>query len=64
MNLEEQLIGTEYASRLDNIKAHSEILFKKDTFHDIYYTFHNMDHSSAVVSKLNKLVSCQSSNVG
>lgn len=61
MNLEE-LMDTEYASRLDTIKAHSKTLFKKDTFNNIHYTLHGIDHSVAIVSKLNKLTEGIDSN--
>jgi len=56
MNLEQVLSGSKYESNLITIKKHSEILFKKDTFHHIYYTLHGTDHSKAIISKLDKLV--------
>lgn len=57
MNLEQALSGIEYESKLETIKKHSKNLFKKDTFHHIYYTLHGTDHSLAIISKLDKLVS-------
>ena len=58
MNLEAALAGTphKYESRLDIIKKHSETMWKKDTVHHKHYTLHGMDHYSAVISVLNKLV--------
>ncbi len=58
MDLEAALAGTphKYESRLDIIKKHSETMWKKDTVHHKHYTLHGMDHYSAVISVLNKLV--------
>ena len=58
MDLEAALAGTphKYESRLDIIKKHSETVWKKDTVHHKHYTLHGMDHYSAVISVLNKLV--------
>ena len=58
MDLEAALAGTphKYESRLDIIKKHSEAVWKKDTVHHKHYTLHGMDHYSAVISVLNKLV--------
>ena len=58
MDLEAALAGTAhtYESRLDIIKKHSETVWKKDTVHHKHYTLHGMDHYSAVISVLNKLV--------
>lgn len=58
MDIEAALTGTpqKYESRLDIIKKHSETVWKKDTVHHKHYTLHGMDHYSAVISVLNKLV--------
>lgn len=56
MNLEQALLDTEYESKLDNIIKHSTILFNKDVLHHKYYTLHGINHSRAIISKLNKLV--------
>jgi hypothetical protein len=55
MNLEKLLLGT-YDSRFNIIKAHAEILFKKDVPLHKNYTLHGIDHSKSVISKLNSLV--------
>jgi len=56
MDLEAALAGSNYKSRLDIIKEHSETLWEKDTVHHTYYTPHGMKHSRAVLSMLNGLV--------
>ncbi len=56
MDLEAALAGSNYKSRLDIIKEHSETLWEKDTVHHTYYTLHGMKHSRAVISMLNGLV--------
>lgn len=56
MNLENVLLGTKYGSRLEIIKIHSEILFKKDVPFHKFYTLHGIDHCKSIISKLNNLV--------
>jgi len=56
MNLEQTLLDTKYKSKLENIIGHSKNLFKKDVLHHKYYTLHGMDHSHAIISKLDKLI--------
>lgn len=56
MDLEKLLQGTDYESRLNIIKAHSEIVFKKDVPIHKNYTLHGIDHCKSVISKLNSLV--------
>ena len=56
MNLEQTLLDTEYKSKLENIIEHSKNLFKKDVLHHKYYTLHGMDHSHAIISKLDNLI--------
>lgn len=56
MNLEKLLLGSRYESRLNIIKAHSEILFKRDVPIHIFCTLHGIDHSNSIISKLNSLI--------
>lgn len=56
MNLKQNLSDTKFKYKLENIIDHSNSLFKKDVVHHPYYTLHGMDHSSAIISKLDKLV--------
>jgi len=56
MNLEQNLLDAEFKYKPENIIDHSKNLFKKDVVHHTYYTLHGMDHSLAIISKLNKLV--------